>query len=303
MLEASERSLSSRYVHRLDCRLCLNARVQTRGKRARLRGVADQESRRGQPPRCCRGSIGQCSSHFVIAAGALRGQLADMPPDEPVRLLEIAEPCPAAWDAMSGSGAARHCGECGKTVHHLSAMDPAAAAELLAGPGAICVRLRCDSDGLVLHDAPRSAQRRLRLLTPAVVAAMAACAFPTDGDSSLLEGAGAQGAPPRAIVHGSGIAVMGLVAAGSQGPFGACTPVQTFEKDYIRSPGYDANGCTVSARLNGVEAFWSAGASATCEPPEAWETRYVSRDGYNGAGCTMRQRMKEVPGFWEPSTR
>lgn len=115
---------------------------------------------------------------------------------KPDRVLEIADPCPAAWDEMSGTTAQRHCGGCGKTVHHLSAMAPAAAAALLAGeaPGGICVRVRCDRDGFVLHDAPtqqRTAHRRLRLLTPAVLAAMAACSAPGESDLALVvEGPG-----------------------------------------------------------------------------------------------------------------
>jgi hypothetical protein len=113
----------------------------------------------------------------------------------PVRLLEIAEPCPAAWGGMTGTGARRHCGQCRKTVHHLSAMDPAAATELLAGaaPDGICVRVRCDAEGFVIHDAPptpRSAPRRLRLLSPAVLAAMAACSAGESDLPLVVEGPG-----------------------------------------------------------------------------------------------------------------
>jgi len=113
---------------------------------------------------------------------------------KPTHEVEIAELCPAAWDEMSGTGAARQCAQCGKTVHHLSAMDPSAAAELLAQPGALCVRVRCDSEGFVIHDAPteqHSVHRRLRLLSPVVLAAMAACATPGESDLALVvEGPG-----------------------------------------------------------------------------------------------------------------
>jgi hypothetical protein len=108
-----------------------------------------------------------------------------------VRVLRIAEPCPAAWDEMSGTAAQRRCSHCSKTVHHLSAMDPATVVDLLATatPGGICVRVRCDRQGLVLHDAPtepRAAQPRFRLLGPAVFGALVACGAPTDRDASAL---------------------------------------------------------------------------------------------------------------------
>lgn len=175
-----------------DSSRCPKARAQGLAESRLFRGVAVQERRLARPPRVPAAR----PRHFVIAADPFRGKLARMPPDDPVRILDIADPCPAVWREMSGTGAARHCGECKKDVHSLSAMDHAAAADLLAGaaPGGICVRVRCDSEGFILHDAPteqRSAPRRLRLLSPAVFAAMAACSAPADGDSSLVvEGPG-----------------------------------------------------------------------------------------------------------------
>jgi len=119
-----------------------------------------------------------------------RGTLARMTDGKPLCEIEIADPCPVAWDEMSGTDAQRHCAQCSKTVHDLSAMAPAAAAALLAGaaPGGTCVRVRCDRDGFVIHHAaltPKCAHRRLRPLTP-VLAAIAACSVPTESESSLV---------------------------------------------------------------------------------------------------------------------
>jgi hypothetical protein len=59
------------------------------------------------------------------------------------------------------------------------------------------VRVRCDGHGFLLHDSlpeHRAAHRRLRLLTPAVLAAMAACSSPPEIDPLVIEG------PARAVL-------------------------------------------------------------------------------------------------------
>jgi len=57
------------------------------------------------------------------------------------RLLRIAKPCPASWEAMSGGGTSRHCATCDKSVHDLETMDADTVARLAAG-GRACVRVR-----------------------------------------------------------------------------------------------------------------------------------------------------------------
>jgi hypothetical protein len=120
------------------------------------------------------------------------------------RRLEIVQPCPAAWEAMQGTAERRHCGHCDKAVHDLSAMDPDAAAQLLERRDPICVRVRCSADGTVLHGArpEKSAGRaRLQLLvTPTLLAAMAAC---QTGDAELplvMEGPPASASPARVVL-------------------------------------------------------------------------------------------------------
>ena len=112
------------------------------------------------------------------------------------RVFEIAEPCPAAWEGMPDDGARRHCASCNKSVHDLSAMTPSAGAELLSGTAPVCVRVRVNRDGSVLHDAPseRGAQSRLRLLLrPVVLGAglmAAACAGSSESDLLVIESPG-----------------------------------------------------------------------------------------------------------------
>jgi hypothetical protein len=136
--------------------------------------------------------VANSPSKFLLLRRFAQSTLARMT-DESMAL-EIAEPCPAAWDEMSGAGQRRHCEECGKTVHDISALAPAAAADLIAGAAqsGICVRVRCDRDGFVLHDAPTPPRRtdpRLRLLSPAVLATMAACSGPPES-ALVVEGPG-----------------------------------------------------------------------------------------------------------------
>ena len=66
------------------------------------------------------------------------------------RLLHIAEPCHAHWDAMPGTEQKRHCEDCGKQVHALSEMTEREAEQLLAAaPPSVCVRIEHDEAGRV----------------------------------------------------------------------------------------------------------------------------------------------------------
>ncbi|HEU4581711.1 MAG TPA: hypothetical protein VFS67_25825 [Polyangiaceae bacterium] len=119
------------------------------------------------------------------------------------RTLQIVSPCPAAWEEMRGTADKRHCDHCNKAVHNLSEMEPEAAAELLERKDPICVRVRCSADGTVLHGArpEKSAGRaRLQLLvTPTLLAAMAACQTPADDLPLVVEGPHASASPAPVV--------------------------------------------------------------------------------------------------------
>lgn len=73
----------------------------------------------------------------------------------------IPDPCPAAWDAMTGDDRARYCAHCGKTVHNISAMSEAQAHALLdAADAHLCVNFLRDRKGR-----PITADRPLSLAT------------------------------------------------------------------------------------------------------------------------------------------
>lgn len=74
----------------------------------------------------------------------------------PLETIQIAKPCPADWDAMTGDAQVRHCGSCRLNVYNLSEMTRAQAeAVILEHEGHLCVRLYTRADGTVLtRDCP-----------------------------------------------------------------------------------------------------------------------------------------------------
>ena len=52
----------------------------------------------------------------------------------------IPEPCPIAWDDMTGNEKTRHCSQCEKSVYHLSYMTPAEANRVIEEhDGNLCI--------------------------------------------------------------------------------------------------------------------------------------------------------------------
>jgi hypothetical protein len=90
-----------------------------------------------------------------------------------LRLLPIARPCDASFAAMEGDAQRRHCAECDKHVHDLSARtEDEARALLRAARGTtLCVRFARDALGNV----------RFRSAALAAAVSLAACASPTSG--------------------------------------------------------------------------------------------------------------------------
>lgn len=88
--------------------------------------------------------------------------------------LEIATPCSASWDEMTGDDRVRHCGSCDLDVFNLSGMTRNEARELVAGvTGRMCVRMLKRHDGTVItQDCPTAlARARRRVWAIASVAA------------------------------------------------------------------------------------------------------------------------------------
>lgn len=96
--------------------------------------------------------------------------------------IRIASPCKASWDAMAGDDKTRHCGQCDKDVHDLSAMTRAEAEALVNGgqAGRMCVKMWVRQDGTVLTaDCPvglarvRRSLRRVGALLGALLGSVA----------------------------------------------------------------------------------------------------------------------------------
>lgn len=70
--------------------------------------------------------------------------------------IEIASPCDANWDEMTGDDRRRHCAQCDLHVHNLEAMTDREVRDLLLNAeGRICGRIRRRTDGTILtRDCP-----------------------------------------------------------------------------------------------------------------------------------------------------
>ena len=92
--------------------------------------------------------------------------------------LQVASPCNAAWDDMTGDDRVRFCGQCKLKVYNLSEVTrPEAEALVGEAGGRLCVRLYRRADGTVLtRDCPvglRAFRRRLARVAAGVAAVLA----------------------------------------------------------------------------------------------------------------------------------
>ncbi len=88
---------------------------------------------------------------------ALKEQVRRSLPTVTLEQIRIASPCKVSWASMTGDEKTRHCGQCDKDVHDLSAMTRAEAEALVnGGQGArMCVKMWVRQDGTVLtQDCP-----------------------------------------------------------------------------------------------------------------------------------------------------
>jgi hypothetical protein len=78
--------------------------------------------------------------------------------------IQIASPCPAAWDEMTGDDFMRHCDQCDKNVYDLSQLTAQAAVDLMREKeGLVCIKLWRRRDGTVLTaDCPVGVRAGLR---------------------------------------------------------------------------------------------------------------------------------------------
>jgi hypothetical protein len=108
--------------------------------------------------------------------------------------VQIASPCTADWNQMTGDDHVRHCAHCAKDVYNLSALSAEAAVALLtAKRGNLCVRLYRRADGTVLtEDCPVGWRHKVGRLAGRWLAAAASCL----GITSLAGCGYHQEAPP-----------------------------------------------------------------------------------------------------------
>lgn len=121
----------------------------------------------------------------------------------PLEMLEIARPCAADWDAMTGGRQSRFCDHCRKSVYDLSAMPRDEAERLVCeAAGSVCVRFHRAADGTVVTLDYRPERRPSRgwrfwaaagaiggLLVAAVNAALPGRGRPVQGGTVCVMGA------------------------------------------------------------------------------------------------------------------
>ena len=153
--------------------------------------------------------------------------------------IEVASPCPAAWEDMRGDERSRFCGECRLNVYNIAAMSrQEAEALILAKEGRLCARIYRRTDGTILTSDCPVGLRAVRMKLAAGLARVGAAAALAIG--TMLTIAGARGAgtrardvqpfaticnwlsPPVTPVPTAGL-IVGKIAAPSPG-FGAPTP-------------------------------------------------------------------------------
>jgi hypothetical protein len=85
--------------------------------------------------------------------------------------IQIASPCSARWEDMTGDDRSRHCRACDKMVYDLLSLSAAQAVALIREKeGALCVRLFRRADGKVLTaDCPEGLKARLDKFRPAAL--------------------------------------------------------------------------------------------------------------------------------------
>ena len=90
-------------------------------------------------------------------------------------VINIASPCPAAWDEMLGDDRVRFCGECRLNVYNLSEMNRAEAELFLSQrEGRTCIRIYRRADGTIMtRDCPvglRAVRQKLARMVAAIAA-------------------------------------------------------------------------------------------------------------------------------------
>ena len=77
-------------------------------------------------------------------------------PEDPLKNLRIATPCPATWEGMAGDERVRHCTLCSLNVYNFEEMTrDEVRALLMRTEGRVCARLYRRADGsLLTSDCP-----------------------------------------------------------------------------------------------------------------------------------------------------
>lgn len=90
----------------------------------------------------------------------------------------IPEPCPVAWDEMTGYGTQRFCARCSKSVHDLSGLTESELQRVVARGESMCVQLVVDRNGAIVFSTPPvvpASRLRASAIAATTLATLVAC--------------------------------------------------------------------------------------------------------------------------------
>lgn len=89
-------------------------------------------------------------------------------------IIDVASPCPVAWETMLGTDKMRHCAECQKNVYNLSGMTrPEAETTIRQQEGNLCIQFYRRADGKIMTADCPVGLRALRRQAARLVAGIA----------------------------------------------------------------------------------------------------------------------------------
>ena len=131
--------------------------------------------------------------------------------------VQVASPCHVSWDSMTGTDRERFCGQCEKSVYHLSSMTADEAVNLIREKqGNLCIQLFRRTDGTVIsEDCPKGLKRLQQAMLKKLACVLAAIGWfgaagmanaqslegaptSTGGQSAPIKSYRVEGLPPRA---------------------------------------------------------------------------------------------------------
>jgi MYXO-CTERM domain-containing protein len=117
-----------------------------------------------------------------------------------LRTIAVKTPCKVSWDAMDGTGAVRHCGNCRSNVYNISEMSDEETEALLARSEDVCIRYYSRPDGTLVKTNCERPHRAMSTAAAGVAMSLAAATVFVGVDAVVDEPQVAQADGERVLV-------------------------------------------------------------------------------------------------------